>query len=101
MQCLSDPNDRELFPFFKSSNPRSKSENPMVQLFYGTFLTEGVREGKFFPLNVDPRPVTVSVLLEKAFESGSPRSEYWFYLLSVRVILDKRCECLDPQPLHL
>ncbi|XP_045338813.1 ubiquitin carboxyl-terminal hydrolase 28 isoform X4 [Leopardus geoffroyi] len=30
------------------NNPRSKSENPMVQLFYGTFLTEGVREGKPF-----------------------------------------------------
>ncbi|KAM6157508.1 ubiquitin carboxyl-terminal hydrolase 28 isoform 2-T2 [Rhynchocyon petersi] len=26
----------------------NKSENPMVQLFYGTFLTEGVREGKPF-----------------------------------------------------
>ncbi|XP_075402733.1 ubiquitin carboxyl-terminal hydrolase 28 isoform X2 [Tenrec ecaudatus] len=26
----------------------SKSENPMVQLFYGTFLTEGVRDGKPF-----------------------------------------------------
>nr|XP_031526362.1 ubiquitin carboxyl-terminal hydrolase 28 isoform X7 [Vicugna pacos] len=31
-----------------NSNPRSKPENPMVQLFYGTFLTEGVREGKPF-----------------------------------------------------
>ncbi|XP_014640634.1 PREDICTED: ubiquitin carboxyl-terminal hydrolase 28 isoform X4 [Ceratotherium simum simum] len=31
-----------------NSNPRNKSENPMVQLFYGTFLTEGVREGKHF-----------------------------------------------------
>ncbi|XP_004427369.1 PREDICTED: ubiquitin carboxyl-terminal hydrolase 28 isoform X5 [Ceratotherium simum simum] len=30
------------------NNPRNKSENPMVQLFYGTFLTEGVREGKHF-----------------------------------------------------
>ncbi|XP_006243072.1 ubiquitin carboxyl-terminal hydrolase 28 isoform X5 [Rattus norvegicus] len=30
------------------NNPRTKSENPMVQLFYGTFLTEGVREGKPF-----------------------------------------------------
>ncbi|XP_040113962.1 ubiquitin carboxyl-terminal hydrolase 28 isoform X5 [Oryx dammah] len=29
-------------------NPRNKSENPMVQLFYGTFLTEGIREGKPF-----------------------------------------------------
>ncbi|XP_023500609.2 ubiquitin carboxyl-terminal hydrolase 28 isoform X3 [Equus caballus] len=31
-----------------NSDPRNKSENPMVQLFYGTFLTEGVREGKHF-----------------------------------------------------
>ncbi|XP_058401176.1 ubiquitin carboxyl-terminal hydrolase 28 isoform X4 [Diceros bicornis minor] len=31
-----------------NSNTRNKSENPMVQLFYGTFLTEGVREGKHF-----------------------------------------------------
>ncbi|XP_053526425.1 ubiquitin carboxyl-terminal hydrolase 28 isoform X8 [Artibeus jamaicensis] len=31
-----------------TNNPRNKSENPMVQLFYGTFLTEGVREGKPF-----------------------------------------------------
>ncbi|XP_041494365.1 ubiquitin carboxyl-terminal hydrolase 28 isoform X7 [Microtus oregoni] len=31
-----------------NSNPRNKPENPMVQLFYGTFLTEGVREGKPF-----------------------------------------------------
>ncbi|XP_011759624.2 ubiquitin carboxyl-terminal hydrolase 28 isoform X5 [Macaca nemestrina] len=31
-----------------NSSPRNKSENPMVQLFYGTFLTEGVREGKPF-----------------------------------------------------
>ncbi|XP_058401173.1 ubiquitin carboxyl-terminal hydrolase 28 isoform X2 [Diceros bicornis minor] len=30
------------------NNTRNKSENPMVQLFYGTFLTEGVREGKHF-----------------------------------------------------
>ncbi|XP_057622316.1 ubiquitin carboxyl-terminal hydrolase 28 isoform X8 [Chionomys nivalis] len=30
------------------NNPRNKPENPMVQLFYGTFLTEGVREGKPF-----------------------------------------------------
>ncbi|XP_057605091.1 ubiquitin carboxyl-terminal hydrolase 28 isoform X11 [Hippopotamus amphibius kiboko] len=31
-----------------ADNPRNKSENPMVQLFYGTFLTEGIREGKPF-----------------------------------------------------
>nr|XP_033773420.1 ubiquitin carboxyl-terminal hydrolase 28 isoform X5 [Geotrypetes seraphini] len=29
-------------------NPMDKSENPMVQLFYGTFLTEGIHEGKTF-----------------------------------------------------
>ncbi|XP_030076473.1 ubiquitin carboxyl-terminal hydrolase 28 isoform X2 [Microcaecilia unicolor] len=29
-------------------NPRDKSENPMVQLFYGTFLTEGIHEGNTF-----------------------------------------------------
>ncbi|XP_025896102.1 ubiquitin carboxyl-terminal hydrolase 28 [Nothoprocta perdicaria] len=31
-----------------ASNPGDKSENPMVQLFYGTFLTEGVHEGNTF-----------------------------------------------------
>ncbi|XP_060036018.1 ubiquitin carboxyl-terminal hydrolase 28 isoform X3 [Erinaceus europaeus] len=31
-----------------NSSPRNKSENPMVQLFYGTFLTEGIRDGKPF-----------------------------------------------------
>ncbi|KAM7137858.1 ubiquitin carboxyl-terminal hydrolase 28 isoform 4-T4 [Macrochelys suwanniensis] len=30
------------------NSPRDKSENPMVQLFYGTFLTEGVHEGNTF-----------------------------------------------------
>ncbi|XP_037738397.1 ubiquitin carboxyl-terminal hydrolase 28 isoform X5 [Chelonia mydas] len=30
------------------NSPQDKSENPMVQLFYGTFLTEGVHEGKTF-----------------------------------------------------
>ncbi|NXK23816.1 UBP28 hydrolase, partial [Arenaria interpres] len=29
-------------------SPGDKSENPMVQLFYGTFLTEGIHEGKTF-----------------------------------------------------
>ncbi|NXP50392.1 UBP28 hydrolase, partial [Heliornis fulica] len=29
-------------------SPGDKSENPMVQLFYGTFLTEGVHEGNPF-----------------------------------------------------
>ncbi|XP_006890854.1 PREDICTED: ubiquitin carboxyl-terminal hydrolase 28 [Elephantulus edwardii] len=31
-----------------TNNSSNKSENPMVQLFYGTFLTEGVRDGKPF-----------------------------------------------------
>ncbi|NXW57087.1 UBP28 hydrolase, partial [Eurystomus gularis] len=31
-----------------AKNPGDKSENPMVQLFYGTFLTEGVHEGNTF-----------------------------------------------------
>ncbi|XP_032565398.1 ubiquitin carboxyl-terminal hydrolase 28 isoform X5 [Chiroxiphia lanceolata] len=30
------------------TNPGDKSKNPMVQLFYGTFLTEGVHEGNTF-----------------------------------------------------
>ncbi|XP_027555079.1 ubiquitin carboxyl-terminal hydrolase 28 isoform X6 [Neopelma chrysocephalum] len=30
------------------TNPGDKSENPMVQLFYGTFLTEGVHKGNTF-----------------------------------------------------
>ncbi|NWY43453.1 UBP28 hydrolase, partial [Sylvia atricapilla] len=30
------------------TTPGDKSENPMVQLFYGTFLTEGVHEGNTF-----------------------------------------------------
>uniref|UniRef100_A0A7M4EXD1 ubiquitinyl hydrolase 1 n=1 Tax=Crocodylus porosus TaxID=8502 RepID=A0A7M4EXD1_CROPO len=30
------------------NSPGDKSENPMVQLFYGTFLTEGIHEGKTF-----------------------------------------------------
>ncbi|NWV34062.1 UBP28 hydrolase, partial [Grantiella picta] len=30
------------------TGPGDKSENPMVQLFYGTFLTEGVHEGNTF-----------------------------------------------------
>uniref|UniRef100_A0A8C3V2Q8 ubiquitinyl hydrolase 1 n=1 Tax=Catharus ustulatus TaxID=91951 RepID=A0A8C3V2Q8_CATUS len=30
------------------TNSGDKSENPMVQLFYGTFLTEGVHEGNTF-----------------------------------------------------
>ncbi|XP_048368953.1 ubiquitin carboxyl-terminal hydrolase 28 isoform X8 [Sphaerodactylus townsendi] len=30
------------------NTPQDKSENPMVQLFYGTYLTEGIHEGKTF-----------------------------------------------------
>lgn len=32
---------------FWNRSPGDKSENPMVQLFYGTFLTEGVHEGEW------------------------------------------------------
>lgn len=100
MSCLSDPNDAELPLFSKSSNPRNKSENPMVQLFYGTFLTEGIREGKSPPLDVSVLDLgpTISVLLcpswppcparplgtqykEKAGESEKSTSEHWFCLL--------------------
>uniref|UniRef100_G3TJ53 Ubiquitin carboxyl-terminal hydrolase n=1 Tax=Loxodonta africana TaxID=9785 RepID=G3TJ53_LOXAF len=35
-------------PAVNVNNSSNKCENPMVQLFYGTFLTEGVREGKPF-----------------------------------------------------
>ncbi|XP_058519878.1 ubiquitin carboxyl-terminal hydrolase 28 isoform X2 [Ochotona princeps] len=38
----------DAFQLAVNVNPRNKSENPMVQLFYGTFLTEGIREGKPF-----------------------------------------------------
>ncbi|NXN14373.1 UBP28 hydrolase, partial [Indicator maculatus] len=31
-----------------AKSPGDKSENPMVQLFYGTYLTEGVHEGNAF-----------------------------------------------------
>ncbi|NXA81235.1 UBP28 hydrolase, partial [Thryothorus ludovicianus] len=31
-----------------ATSPGDKSENPMVQLFYGTFLTEGIHEGNTF-----------------------------------------------------
>ncbi|XP_061449267.1 ubiquitin carboxyl-terminal hydrolase 28 isoform X2 [Rhineura floridana] len=31
-----------------NGSSQDKSENPMVQLFYGTFLTEGIHEGKTF-----------------------------------------------------
>lgn len=34
----------------------------MVQLFYGTFLTEGVREGKFSAINVNASPVNYVLL---------------------------------------
>ncbi|NWS46835.1 UBP28 hydrolase, partial [Probosciger aterrimus] len=35
-------------PAVSVRRPEDKSENPMVQLFYGTFLTEGVHEGNTF-----------------------------------------------------
>lgn len=67
--CLPHPNGTELFPCFKSSNPRNKSENPMVQLFYGTFLTEGIREGKSSALNVNSQLVTTCVFTVERLES--------------------------------
>ncbi|XP_053125863.1 ubiquitin carboxyl-terminal hydrolase 28 isoform X9 [Hemicordylus capensis] len=33
-----------------NSSSQDKSENPMVQLFYGTFLTEGIHEGNTFSI---------------------------------------------------
>lgn len=41
----------------------------MVQLFYGTFLTEGIREGKSSALNVNSRLVTTCVFTVKRLES--------------------------------
>ncbi|XP_068772686.1 ubiquitin carboxyl-terminal hydrolase 28 isoform X12 [Struthio camelus] len=38
----------DAFQLAVNVNPGDKSENPMVQLFYGTFLTEGVHEGNTF-----------------------------------------------------
>uniref|UniRef100_A0A8B9TP44 ubiquitinyl hydrolase 1 n=1 Tax=Anas platyrhynchos TaxID=8839 RepID=A0A8B9TP44_ANAPL len=38
----------DAFQLAVNVNPADKSENPMVQLFYGTFLTEGVHEGNTF-----------------------------------------------------
>ncbi|XP_028930776.1 ubiquitin carboxyl-terminal hydrolase 28 isoform X3 [Ornithorhynchus anatinus] len=38
----------DAFQLAVNVSPRSRSENPMVRLFYGTFLTEGVHEGKTF-----------------------------------------------------
>ncbi|XP_060106495.1 ubiquitin carboxyl-terminal hydrolase 28 [Heteronotia binoei] len=69
-----------------SNSPQDKSENPMVQLFYGTFLTEGIHEGKTFskietfgqyPLQVNGY-MNLNECLEGAMvekETGSPSSD--------------------------
>ncbi|GCC38944.1 hypothetical protein chiPu_0023251, partial [Chiloscyllium punctatum] len=31
-----------------TKNSSKKSQNPMVELFYGTFLAEGIHDGKMF-----------------------------------------------------
>ena len=41
----------------------------MVQLFYGTFLTEGIREGKSSALNVNSQLVTTCVFTVERLES--------------------------------
>ncbi|KAH0623355.1 hypothetical protein JD844_031597 [Phrynosoma platyrhinos] len=38
----------DAFQLAVNVNSQDKSENPMVQLFYGTFLSEGIHEGKTF-----------------------------------------------------
>ncbi|XP_030361515.1 ubiquitin carboxyl-terminal hydrolase 28 isoform X2 [Strigops habroptila] len=78
-------------------SPEDKSENPMVQLFYGTFLTEGVHEGNTFskietfgqyPLQVngyrDLNECLEGAMVEgevqeaTASQSGKYRQERWF-----------------------
>lgn len=101
MVCLL--NDTELSSSFKSSSPRDKSENPMVQLFYGTFLTEGVREGKFSALNVNAGPVTRSGVLrpfgEAVYQPGlrvrQMKDRASVLPLSTSVIIDELCEPLS------
>lgn len=41
----------------------------MVQLFYGTFLTEGIREGKSSALNVNSQLVATCVFTVERLES--------------------------------
>ncbi|XP_010017473.1 PREDICTED: ubiquitin carboxyl-terminal hydrolase 28 [Nestor notabilis] len=78
-------------------SPEDKSENPMVQLFYGTFLTEGVHEGNTFskietfgqyPLQVngyrDLNECLEGAMVEgeiqeaTSSQSGKYRQERWF-----------------------
>ncbi|XP_061224227.1 ubiquitin carboxyl-terminal hydrolase 28 [Neopsephotus bourkii] len=80
-----------------AQNPEDKSENPMVQLFYGSFLTEGVHEGNSFsktetfgqyPLQVngyqDLNECLEAAMVEGEMqeattsESGNCRQERWF-----------------------
>ncbi|XP_070808730.1 ubiquitin carboxyl-terminal hydrolase 28 isoform X3 [Pituophis catenifer annectens] len=81
----------------EAENSQDKSENPMVQLFYGTFLTEGVHEGKQFskietfgqyPLQVNGyknlQECLEGALVEKESEPGPSKQaltytqERWF-----------------------
>ncbi|XP_070621754.1 ubiquitin carboxyl-terminal hydrolase 28 isoform X2 [Erythrolamprus reginae] len=81
----------------EAEDSQDKSENPMVQLFYGTFLTEGVHEGKPFskietfgqyPLQVNGyknlHECLEGAMVEKESESGPSRQavtytqESWF-----------------------
>ncbi|XP_062464511.1 ubiquitin carboxyl-terminal hydrolase 28 isoform X3 [Pezoporus occidentalis] len=80
-----------------AKSPEDKSENPMVQLFYGTFLTEGVHEGNAFskietfgqyPLQVngyrDLNECLEGAMVEGEMQeaatsqSGKYRQERWF-----------------------
>uniref|UniRef100_A0A8B9FCA0 ubiquitinyl hydrolase 1 n=1 Tax=Amazona collaria TaxID=241587 RepID=A0A8B9FCA0_9PSIT len=80
-----------------AKSPKDKSENPMVQLFYGTFLTEGVHEGNTFskietfgqyPLQVngyrDLNECLAGAMVEgevqeaTTSQSGKYRQERWF-----------------------
>ncbi|XP_016852170.1 ubiquitin carboxyl-terminal hydrolase 28 isoform X3 [Anolis carolinensis] len=87
----------DAFQLAANVNSQNKSENPMVQLFYGTFLSEGIHEGKAFskietfgqyPLQVngykDLQECLEGAILEKETEASSSsqsvqyRQERWF-----------------------
>nr|XP_060643642.1 ubiquitin carboxyl-terminal hydrolase 28 isoform X7 [Anolis sagrei ordinatus] len=87
----------DAFQLAANVNSQDKSENPMVQLFYGTFLSEGIHEGKAFskietfgqyPLQVngykDLQECLEGAMLEKEAEASSSnqsvqyRQERWF-----------------------
>ncbi|XP_042331055.1 LOW QUALITY PROTEIN: ubiquitin carboxyl-terminal hydrolase 28 [Sceloporus undulatus] len=87
----------DAFQLAVNVNSQDKSDNPMVQLFYGTFLTEGIHEGKTFskietfgqyPLQVNGyknlNECLEGAMVEKETEASSPnqpvqyRQERWF-----------------------